>query len=186
MFLIKFKNMWLKLSIYDVLQNSYNFYLAPLLILQIMPGHKTEYFNCVLCSKRTKPKERRHIDNSIRKYLRKKFLLEGKENSVICSKCRNIYYREKSCHKPTETQQSRSLSSQTSDLGQLYSPPTVSLQLQSTAKTHAYCIVCKKPGPELVVISSECRTAVFVQRIVLIPSGNRCCPAHIGMWKMDF
>lgn len=73
MFLIKFKKMWLKLSIYDVLQNSYNFYLAPLLILQIMPGHKTEYFNCVLCSKRTKPKERRHIDNSIRKYLRKKF-----------------------------------------------------------------------------------------------------------------
>uniref|UniRef100_A0A8W8JDB0 DDE Tnp4 domain-containing protein n=1 Tax=Magallana gigas TaxID=29159 RepID=A0A8W8JDB0_MAGGI len=53
---------------------------------KIMPGHKTEYFNCVLCSKRTKPKERRHIDKSIRKYLKKKFLLEGKENSVICKK----------------------------------------------------------------------------------------------------
>lgn len=31
----------------------------------------------------------------------------------------------------------------------------------------------------LVVISSECRTAVFVQHNVLIPSGNRCCPAHV-------
>uniref|UniRef100_A0A8W8IHS3 DDE Tnp4 domain-containing protein n=1 Tax=Magallana gigas TaxID=29159 RepID=A0A8W8IHS3_MAGGI len=59
---------------------------CPSSVWSIMPGHKTEYFNCVLCSKRTKPKERRHIDKSIRKYLKKKFLLEGKENSVICKK----------------------------------------------------------------------------------------------------
>lgn len=58
-----------------------------------------EYFNCVLCLKWIKFKERCYIDKSIRKYLKKKFLLEGKENLVICSKCRNIYYREKLCYK---------------------------------------------------------------------------------------
>ncbi|XP_061191748.1 uncharacterized protein LOC133199988 [Saccostrea echinata] len=58
-------------------------------------------------------------------------------------------------------------------------PQDISLQLKSTAKTHAYCIVCKKPGPKLIVVSPECRTAVFIEHNVLIPSGNRCCPGHL-------
>ena len=31
----------------------------------------------------------------------------------------------------------------------------------------------------MVVVSPACRTAVFVEHNVPIPSGNRCCPAHI-------
>ena len=45
-------------------------------------------------------------------------------------------------------------------------------------QTHAYCCICKKPGPKLVVIPTESRTAVFVERNILIPPGNRCCPVH--------
>ena len=45
----------------------------------------------------------------------------------------------------------------------------------------------KKPGPKLVVVSPECRTAVFVEHNVPIPSENRCCPAHIkdGRFKCE-
>lgn len=63
----------------------------------------------------------------------------------------------------------------------------VSLPLASTAKSHAYCCVCKKPGPKLVVVAAESRTAVFVEKNILIPPGNRCCPAHLhdGMFTSD-
>ncbi|XP_062577231.1 uncharacterized protein LOC134239089 [Saccostrea cucullata] len=150
-----------------------------------MPGHKTEYFNCVLCSKRTKPNERRHLDKGIRKYLRKRFMVEGRENSVICSKCRSNYYRDVSCRKSSATPCSTTIhrecpASETNDNRKhLSSPPSVSLHLKSTAKTHAYCIVCKKPGPKLIVVSPECRTSVFIEHNILIPSGNRCCPGHV-------
>ena len=159
-----------------------------------MPGHKSEYHNCILCSKRTNPKERRCVDKNIRKYLRKKFMIEIKETSVICSKCRSAYYREsngKSCSTPRKglpKSPATRFSSETSENRNcLASPPSVSLALKSTVKTHAYCVVCKKPGPKLVVVSPECRTAVFVEHNVLIPSGNRCCPAHIkdGRFKSE-
>lgn len=52
------------------------------------------------------------------------------------------------------------------------SPPSVSLHTASTAKSHPYCCVYKKPGPKLVVVSKENRTAVFVEK-------NGCCPAQL-------
>ena len=45
-------------------------------------------------------------------------------------------------------------------------------------QTHAYCCICKKPGPKLVIIPTESRTAVFVERNFLIPHENSCCPVH--------
>lgn len=61
----------------------------------IMPGHKKDYFLCILCSKRTKPSDRRKINQNIRKYLRRKFLIEApSENSVICNRCRHVYRTE--------------------------------------------------------------------------------------------
>ena len=133
------------------------------------------YFHCVLCSKRTKPAERRSINKGIKKYLRRKFLIEAPDNSVMCNKCRHIYRNESATGIYT-CNQSDTCTVSTSD--QQKSPPSVSLSLASTAKTHAYCCICKKPGPKLVVIPTESRTAVFVERNVLIPPGNRCCPVH--------
>ena len=48
-------------------------------------------------------------------------------------------------------------------------------------------VFAKKPGPKLVVVSNENRTAVFVEKNVLIPPGNRCCPAHLrdGVFTRD-
>ena len=59
-----------------------------------MPGQKVNYFHCVLCSKRTKPAERRSINKVIKKYLRRKFLIEAPDTSVMCNKCRHIYRNE--------------------------------------------------------------------------------------------
>ena len=36
-----------------------------------MPGNKTNYFNCVVCSKRTKAIERREVSRAIKQFLRK-------------------------------------------------------------------------------------------------------------------
>ena len=147
-----------------------------------------------MCSKRTNPKERRCVDKNIPKYLRKKFLIERKETSFICSKCRSGYYREpyeELCFIPLKDLpkfHATSFSSETSEnRNRLASPSSVSMALKSTVKTHAYCIACKKAGTKLVVVSQECRTAMFVEHNVKIPSGNRCCPAHTkdGRFKSE-
>ncbi|XP_056007177.1 uncharacterized protein LOC125665391 [Ostrea edulis] len=58
------------------------------------------------------------------------------------------------------------------------SPPSISLPISSTVKSHAYCFICKRPGPKLVVVPSECRLSVFVNQNILIAEGNRC-PNHL-------
>lgn len=59
------------------------------------------------------------------------------------------------------------------------SPPSIHLPISSTVKSHAYCFICKRPGPKLVVMPSESRLSVFVEKNILIAEGNRCCPNHL-------
>lgn len=117
----------------------------------IMPGHKKDYFLCILCSKRTKPSDRRKINQNIRKYLRRKFLIEApSENSVICNRCRHVYRTETQGTKRsdvcTHVPCTSVLSSedQNKQKRSMSSPPSVSLPLASTAKSHAYIAVCAK------------------------------------------
>jgi hypothetical protein len=59
------------------------------------------------------------------------------------------------------------------------SPPSVSLHIPTTSKSHAYCFVCKKPGPKIIVVSDKLRLNVYVRKGIIVPAGARCCPAHI-------
>ena len=60
------------------------------------------FYNCILCSKRTKPNDRRKLDGqnnkSLRKFLQQKFFVEPSKisdaNSVICNRCRQRSYKE--------------------------------------------------------------------------------------------
>ncbi|CAC5423661.1 unnamed protein product [Mytilus coruscus] len=136
---------------------------------------KSNYFKCVLCSKCTKPKERATVNKDITKYLRRKFLIEAKNGDIICNKCRHIFRKERD-QKVLPCVKTSKSSSQTTAT---FSPPSVSLKIPSTSKSNAYCCICKKPGPKLIVISPDVRTATYVDNNILIPSGNRCCPSHI-------
>jgi hypothetical protein len=46
-------------------------------------------------------------------------------------------------------------------------------------KYHFFCFVCKKPGPKLIVVSSQARFSIFLQNEIIIPAGSRCCPGHM-------
>jgi hypothetical protein len=52
-------------------------------IFSEMPGNKTNYFNGVLCSKRTKANERRGVSRAIKKVLRKTFLIDSFKDNVV-------------------------------------------------------------------------------------------------------
>ncbi|CAC5373714.1 unnamed protein product [Mytilus coruscus] len=126
---------------------------------------KSNYFKCVLFSKCTKPKERATVNKDITKYLRRKFLIEAKDGDIICNKCRHIFRKERD-HKVLPCVKTSKSSSQTTAT---FSPPSVSLKIPSTSKSHAYCCICKKPGPKLIVISPDVRTATYVDNNILIP-----------------
>jgi hypothetical protein len=61
----------------------------------------------------------------------------------------------------------------------LSSPPSVSLQISCTSKSHSFCFVCKKPGPKLIVVSSQARFSIFLQNEIIILAGSHCCPGHM-------
>lgn len=57
-------------------------------------------------------------------------------------------------------------------------PPSLSLPIQSTGKGHAYCVLCRKPGPRLIVVPTEARFNVYLCHNLFTPAGFRCCPSH--------
>ena len=60
-----------------------------------MPPISRKFYACVLCDKRTKPGERRPINDALSTFLKKHFLLQIRPNSgdVVCDKCRRRHYR---------------------------------------------------------------------------------------------
>ncbi|CAC5389445.1 unnamed protein product [Mytilus coruscus] len=148
-----------------------------------MPGNGPKYYPCVLCNKRTKPHERRPINKSVAKYLNKNFLITPKQEDKICNTCKHKYYVQ-------ETKHSSAVQHRLSDDEDyvppakrrstvLSSPPSVSLSIPSTSKSHSYCFICKKPGPKLIVVQSQARFSTFLKKEVIIPAGCRCCPGHL-------
>ncbi|CAC5377201.1 unnamed protein product [Mytilus coruscus] len=149
-----------------------------------MPGSGPKYYPCVLCNKRTKPHERRSINKSVAKYLNKNFLITPKQEDKICNTCKHKYYVQ-------ETKHSSVVQHRLSDDADyvppakrrstvLSSPPSVSLSIPLTSKSHSYCFICKKkPGPKLIVVPSQARFSTFLKKEVIIPAGCRCCPGHL-------
>ena len=114
-------------------------------------------------------------------------MITTKHGYSLCNKCRHIEYY---------AQEQRQSSIQIRDPhvhrdeeyvpvakrkhGIMSIPPSVSLPISYTSKSHSYCFICKTPGPKLVVVSPQARFSVFLQREVLIPAGCCCCPGHLN------
>ncbi|XP_062579084.1 uncharacterized protein LOC134241007 [Saccostrea cucullata] len=136
-------------------------------------------FPCVLCKKRTKPNDRRKCESiEIRKFLRKTFMVDARPVDVLCNKCRHYYYKNKKVKQkpPIHAKTDNEPQGNSSCL----SPPSVTLPLQRTVSSHAYCFICKRPGPKLIVVPVSARLSAFIHKEVIIPSGSRCCPSHIA------
>ena len=133
---------------------------------------------CVLCSKRLKIHQRRPVNKHVKKYLRKNFLLECSSTDFICGKCSRPAYSfpVPSSHHAQVVLPNRAVPS----TSQTLSPPSVKLTIKSATKSHAYCFICKKPGPKLVVVPQNLRTNVFLRHNILVTSESRCCPSHFN------
>ena len=144
--------------------------------METKKGQKS--FPCILCRKRTKPKDRKKCESAgIRRFLRKKILVEATPNDILCNKCRHLYHG----HQPKQPKESFvNPATDSHPPPGLCSPPSISLPLQRTPSSHAYCFICKRPGPKLVVVSPNARFQAFLHKAVLVPPGSRCCPFHIN------
>lgn len=136
---------------------------------------------CVLCSRKLKIHQRRPVNKHISKYLRKTFLLECTTSDFICGKySRPAYPVDSSLFKAGYKQQTNKdeISSSVSLPVQTQSPLSVCLKIRSASKSHAYCFICKKPGPKLVVVPVNVRTDVFLKHSILITAQSSCCPGR--------
>ena len=59
------------------------------------------------------------------------------------------------------------------------SPKIIPLPIFSTGKSHSACCLCKKRGGKLVLIPTEARYRLFIEKEVLLLSGSRWCSSHL-------
>ena len=144
-----------------------------------------KYFNCVVCNKRTKPKERRNINSSVKRYLQGKlFITNISSTDILCNKCKHKYYNAdvKISNKNVTSQMDPDYEppAASSRSSTVRSPPSVSLTIPGVPCTHSRCIICKRPGPKLIVVSHNARFWAFIDKNILIRAGSRCCPVHLN------
>lgn len=65
------------------------------------------------------------------------------------------------------------------------SPHSVDLPLQNTANTHAYFVLCKRPGPKVVVVPAHTRFTYFLEQNILISSGTIFFPFKLIKLKRE-
>lgn len=122
-----------------------------------MSSEQRRNFPCIICSKRTKQHERRPLSNANNKHLRKytviTFLVNCRENDVLCGRCRREYYtntRQQRNHQgisgPKPVVQPETKSSLE------FSPKNITLPLPSIGGSHSTCCGCKMRGPKLLVL----------------------------------
>nr|XP_034317015.1 uncharacterized protein LOC117686298 [Crassostrea gigas] len=129
---------------------------------------KREY-PCVCCKKRTNQRDRRTVTAAQRLVLQKWTVGDVSEDEVLCSLCRvkvhshlkrrkseqqNLEHelRDTAPFSPPERKQINARNAA------IHSPPSVTLTVPSTSSSHSSCFICRKPGPKLVVVSSNERS----------------------------
>lgn len=60
------------------------------------------------------------------------------------------------------------------------SPTGITLPIPSVAGSHSHCAVCKRRGPELVVVPACATYQLFLDKLTLLPVGARSCTGHLS------
>lgn len=138
-----------------------------------------KFYPCLLCSKRTSQQDRYRIKKEHADFIKRRLRMDVSDDSMLCRKCRHMCEtkstRDSICNSPEPNKIQKTLSKQS-----IKSPPSVTLSIPSTSTSHANCVICKKPGPKLVVVPENTRVNVFIQKETFVPPGSRCCPKHIS------
>ncbi|CAC5417630.1 unnamed protein product [Mytilus coruscus] len=147
--------------------------------------------------KRLKTRDRRILigpnNKSLRKCLQQKFFIEHDKindvNSVICNKCRIRCSREIDtnvrCHIQTTVSESNNDDTEYfpptkyARCNPCKSPPSIALPIPSAGDGHSQCAVCKRRSPKLVVVPTNARSKLFLDKLIILTVGARCCPVHL-------
>ena len=153
---------------------------------------------CILCSKRTKPNNRRSLlgpnNKAIRQYLSKTFMLTFHDKSIICNKCRCKCYKSSGqisskIKNPTTQNKDDPIyiqPEQTQKENIVQSPKNITLPMASVSgSSHSTCCVCKKRGGKLINVPTNSRYLCLIEHNIIIPAGSRCCPSHIKEGKIN-
>lgn len=133
---------------------------------------KREY-SCVCCKKRTNQRDRRRVTAAQRLVLQKWTVGDVYEDEVLCSLCRvkmHSHLKQKKSEKQNLEHELRDTPFTPPERKQInarnaaiHSPPSVTLTAPSTTSSHSSCFICRKPGPKLVVVSSNERHSVYLR-----------------------
>lgn len=154
-------------------------------------------YDCIVCSKRTKPGERWSLtgiaNKKLRKFLKKTFLVEPNDSDCICNRCRQLHYsNEKSKHKMVTEGAKQKEKNQNSaedtdfcsmsakkSFNEIRSPQSIPMQFHSSGYSHKICFLCNKKHGRYVVVPEKAVYQLFLRHSIILKNGTRCCPEHL-------
>ena len=152
---------------------------------------------CVLCEKHSRKHGRKLADITNQDLPAHIVNVKGNvpPSGIICNSCRVSFYKKKRTlcdmvddetqkKDPEEGTETQSEDNTPSTSGTFQSPKRIKLAVPRTSLSHNKCQFCSSTQ-DLVVISSDIRTNVFVDVGILIPAGARSCRRHLRKSTVD-
>lgn len=152
-----------------------------------MSGGGPKSYPCCLCKCRTIHSKGVAVKAEHLRLFERRFCVSAQDGDFICSKCRIKCYREENklknlernaLYKSQDDYEPPIKKARTTQQSS-FSPSSVTMDLPTTSKSHAYCFVCKRPGPKIIVVPPIPRFDVYIRKGIFVPAGVMCWPVHL-------
>ena len=139
----------------------------------------SKYIECIAYHSRPKSTKRRKLSGKanakLRKYFSAKTHATVTETDFVCDNCRQYFYRQSGKQVCLDSQDE---TDENNDTGPKISPKAITVKILTRGGSRKKCLICPDKNRKLVLIPTNARTQVLIEKGIIIADGSHCCKHH--------